>query len=116
MVEAAVDHDAIHPGAEGGIAAKFGHARKQLEERILGDVHGERFVAAEAQGDRVDLVLVGLEQGAKCIPLAAAAPVNELAIRPLQHHPGHETMITRIFFRESWGRAAAILAGEAQAE
>ena len=34
------------------------------------------------------------------VPLAAAAPFDQFAFRPLQHHPAHETMIPRIFFPE----------------
>ena len=100
MIEATVDHEAVNPGAERGIAAEIGHGGEKLEERILGDIHGERFIAAEAQGNRVDLVLVSLKKGAKGIPLPTAASLDKLAIGPFQHHPGHETMIPRIFFQE----------------
>src|ERR1035441_5314329 len=99
--QATVDHQPVHPGAESGIAPELRHGGKQLEECILRDIHGLRFIAAEAQGDRVNLILVGLKQGAKGVPLPAAAPFDQIAIRPLQHNPGHETIITRIFFPEN---------------
>ena len=86
MIQTTVDHEAVDPGGESRFAAEFADAGKQFEEGVLGQVHGDRFVAGEAQGDRVDPVFVCLEERAKGIPLTALTGFDEFPIRPFQHH------------------------------
>src|ERR1043165_480237 len=91
MVEALVHYQPVDPGSEGRVAAKLADGGEQLDEDVLRDIHGQRFVAGEAEGDRVDTVFEGLEQGAEGVALAAPGGVDQLPLISLCQD-GHVTL------------------------
>jgi hypothetical protein len=86
VIQAAVDHQPVDPGTEEGIPAEIGDRGKQLQEGVLCDIHRQRLVPAEAQGDGIDLVLVRFEQNLKGLAFAAPASFHEFTVRPVQNH------------------------------
>ena len=80
VVHTAVHYQAIHPCFEAGIASKIPNGGEQLQECVLRDIHGQRGVAGESEGDGVDLVFVRFEKVAKGITFSALTRCDEFAI------------------------------------
>jgi hypothetical protein len=90
LVEATVDHQAIEPGTEYRFAAEAFQSGEEFQKSVLANILGHRGIAAVPQRDRVDLILMALEQGAKSVGVAALTPFYKLDIeffaRFFQHH------------------------------
>src|SRR5689334_20370932 len=93
VVEATVDDEAVDPGFETGIASKITDRREELEEGVLGDIHGERPITGKTQGYGIYLIFVRLEQRAESVALSTLTGCDEFPIRSFQHHSRHATTL-----------------------
>src|SRR5262249_35869294 len=68
-----VEHQSIEPGAQFGVAAKLLSFGEQGNECLLGDVIGYGLIPGEVKGQRIDAVLVRIEQAPECVRVAGLA-------------------------------------------
>src|SRR6185436_12360444 len=86
LIGAAVSDYAIEPCREFRIVSKLSDDSKELQENLLTDVAGGRFITAEMEGDRVDAVLIGLEQRVKGASVTLLARLDDGRFLWISHY------------------------------
>ena len=86
-VEATVHHKPVDEGIQASLPAETTQARKQLQEGVLGDIHGIGRVAGKAERDRIHPVFMDFKQRAESVAVPPLTCSNQFPLRPFQHHP-----------------------------